>query len=57
MTSALEMPLYSTGVLGISVNGEKVVLQGKALSFNRIVKGETPAELLVTRKKPASGHC
>lgn len=50
------MPLYSTGVFGISVNGEEVVLQGKDLSSNRFVKGEIAAELFVTRKKSASGH-
>lgn len=50
------MPLYSA-LFGISVNGEEVVLQGKVLSSNRFVKGEIAAELLVNRKKPASGHC
>lgn len=50
------MPLHSTGVLGISVNGEEVVLQGKSLSSNRSVKGEIAVEFLVTRKKSASGH-
>lgn len=56
ITTALGMPLYSAG-FGISVNGEEVVLQGKALSSNRFVKDEIAAELLVTRKKSAPDHC